>query len=111
MDPVHVRLSYFIITLNIILSSTQSLQYGLISSGCTEEIFYEICPLVEFSTAQNSGFSPTFRDKLSVPSSGVKKFFLDSFTLEDGTTTLSQNVCKELIFYAAQNLPPEVQIS
>ena len=62
-------------------------------------------------TVKNSGLSLTFREKLSVPSSGVKKFFLDSFTLEDGTTTLSQNFRKKLIFYAAQNLPPKVQIS
>ena len=48
MDPVHVRLSCFIITFIIILSSTPSLQRGLISSGFTEEMFYEICPLVEF---------------------------------------------------------------
>jgi hypothetical protein len=45
---------------------------------------------------------PTFRDNLSVKSSGVKNnFFLDFLTLEDGTDMLPRNVGTELPLNAA----------
>jgi hypothetical protein len=47
---------------------------------------------------------PTFRENVSVPSSRLKSpnpFILGLLTREDGTDTLSRNVCKQLRHDAA----------
>jgi hypothetical protein len=55
-----------------------------------------------FNAAERGNFLPSFRDNVSVPSSMVKQFFLDSCILEDGTNRLSRHVrknrCKHRIF-------------
>ena len=68
----------------------------------------EICSLLGYYAASNVNPLPTFRDNISVPSSRVKKSkkkgrkdFLKSFTVEDGTDTLSRNVVKGLQFDTA----------
>ena len=55
----------------------------------------EVCAIWRFYAAHNGSFKPTFRDKLSVPTSRVKQFF-DYMTVEDGTDRLSRNVGKKL---------------
>jgi hypothetical protein len=58
----------------------------------------ENCALLVYYAASIGVFLPTLKDKLSVPSSRVKKLFLNS---EDGTDKLSQNVGKETPLLAA----------
>jgi hypothetical protein len=61
----------------------------------------EICALLGCYAASSGNPIPTFRDKVSVPSSGVNKsklLFLDFLSLEDGTDTLSRNVGKGFVF-------------
>jgi len=55
----------------------------------------EICCLVEYYAKYVHNSVPTFRDKLSAPSSGVKDL------LDCGTDGLFRNVGKELPLYAA----------
>jgi len=50
-----------------------------------------------FYAAHNGGFLGTFRNNLSVPSSGVKQYLI----FENGTNRLLQNVEKKLSFYTA----------
>jgi hypothetical protein len=50
---------------------------------------------------------PTFWDNVLIPSSRVKKFFLNFLILEDGTDTLSRNVCKGLPLDVLRNIPEE----
>jgi len=57
-----------------------------------------ICALLGCYAAYGGNSLLTFRHKLSVPYSRVKK----SKTLADGTDTLSRNVGKKLSLYAAQ---------
>jgi hypothetical protein len=64
-------------------------------------IGYEICCLLEYYSSLSGSSVPTFRDNLSVPSSRVKKFFLNLLTLEDGTGRLSRNVSAKLLLNAA----------
>jgi hypothetical protein len=56
-----------------------------------------------YKAASSGNPLPTFRDNISVQSSGVKKslLFLDILNLEDGTDTLSRNVSKGLTLDAA----------
>jgi hypothetical protein len=64
----------------------------------------EICVLLVYYTVSNGKYLLTFRDKVSVPSSRVKKSSetsLKLLTLEYGTDTLSRNVGKGLPFGAA----------
>jgi hypothetical protein len=62
----------------------------------------EISALLGYYAALSGSSVPTFRDKLSVLSSCVKKFLiLDFLTFEDGTDRLSQNVGTELPVNAA----------
>ena len=59
----------------------------------------ENCPILSFYAARIANSLPTVRDKLSVPSSGVKNLVHLSFpqgcSLEDGTGMLSRNVYKK----------------
>jgi hypothetical protein len=64
------------------LSSTQS-------SHCTDYTTQEICTILGHYTVYSGNSLLIFRDKLLVPSSGLK-------TPEDGTNRLLQNVGKEL---------------
>jgi len=57
---------------------------------------YENCALLGYYAASNGNFLPTFRDNLSVPSSGVK-----NPKDEDGTDRLSRNIGKKLPSLAA----------
>jgi hypothetical protein len=77
----------------------------------------EICAPLGYYAEYIGNSLPTFRDILSVPSSGVKKskkfllgshrsFFLDFLSLEDETDRLFRNVGKELPPYA-RNSPEE----
>jgi hypothetical protein len=52
-----------------------------------------ICALLGYYAESSGNPLPASGDKLSVPSSRVKKF-LDFLTLEDGTDILSRNVDK-----------------
>jgi len=58
----------------------------------------ETCSLLGYYAASSGNFLPTFRDNLSVASSGVKN---SPLTPEDGTDRLSQNVGKKLPLLAA----------
>jgi len=92
-------------------------------SGFRREVD-ENCALLGYYAASSGNCLPTFRDNLSVPSSGYeilnpddgtdrffrnvcKKLFsflnptIGFFTLEDGTDTLSRNVGKKLSLLAA----------
>jgi hypothetical protein len=64
-----------------------------------EKTGLENCALLGCYVASNGVSLPTFREKLSVPSSRVKKSFL---TLEDGNDNLSRNVGKEASKLAEQ---------
>jgi len=63
----------------------------------------ENCVLLGCYAASSGNSLPTFRDNLSVPSSGVKNpiRILRLLILEDGTNRMSQNVGKELSLLAA----------
>jgi hypothetical protein len=52
----------------------------------------KICGLLEYYAASSGNRLPTFRDNLLVPSSSVKKKFLDFLAIENGTDRFSQNV-------------------
>ena len=56
------------------------------------------CALLGCYAACSGNSLPTFRDNLSVPSSGVKKGI---WTIEDGTDRLSPNFAKKLPLLAA----------
>jgi hypothetical protein len=60
----------------------------------------EIFALLAYYAASSDNSLPTFRDNVSVPSSRVKTKS-NFFTLEDGTDTLSRNVGKGVLLYAA----------
>jgi len=51
----------------------------------------ENCAVLGYSAASSGNFLPTFRDNLSVPSSGVKNQFIGVLTLEDGAGRFSRN--------------------
>jgi hypothetical protein len=73
----------------------------------------EICALMGYNATSSGNPLPTSRDNVSVPPSRAKKptlLFLDFFTLEDGTDTLSRNVGKGLPLDAAL-YPRRAQIS
>jgi hypothetical protein len=73
----------------------------------------QICALLGYNAASSGNPLPTFRDNVSVPSSGVNKtklLFLDFLRLEDGTDPLSRNVGKGLPLNAAL-YPRRAQIS
>jgi hypothetical protein len=53
----------------------------------------EICTLLGYHTASGGNCSPTFWDKILVPSSRVP---VKGLTLEDGINTSSQNISKQL---------------
>ena len=56
-------------------------------------------------TARSGNFLPVFRDKISVPSSGLKNIHRNLFlSPEEGTDMLSRNVGKKLPLLAAQQL-------
>jgi len=56
------------------------------------------CALLGYDAASSGNFLQTFRDSLSVPSSGVKN---KNLTPEDGTDRFSRNVYKKLQLLAA----------
>jgi hypothetical protein len=58
----------------------------------------EICGLLGYYAASCGNCLPTFRDKVSVPSSWVKSPNREGklLTREDGTDTLSRNIGKQL---------------
>ena len=58
----------------------------------------ENCDLLGYNAASSGNFLLTFRDNLSVPSSGFKNGFLNP---EDGTERSSRNVSKKLSLFAA----------
>jgi hypothetical protein len=61
-------------------------------------LLFENCAVLGYYAASSSNFLPTFRDKLSVPSSRVEnpKRIQGFLALEDGTDRLSQNFGKKL---------------
>ena len=62
----------------------------------------ENCALPGHYAANGCNSLPTFRDKISVPSSRVKNLFdFGLVTLEDGADSSSRNVGKELPILAA----------
>jgi len=63
-------------------------------SGFPREV-YENCSLLGYYVASSGYFLPTFRDKLSIPFSGVKKP-KEFLTSEDGIDGLSRNVVMKL---------------
>jgi len=83
----------------------------------TLPVHQQIIPSLEkyaplgYYTASSSNFLPAFRDKLSVPSSGVKKDWQhiglilrgreEPLTPEEGTDRLSRNVDTKLTLLAA----------
>ena len=56
------------------------------------------CALLDHNADSSGNFLPTFRENLSVPSSGFKnpKYFVSFLNPEDGTDRLSRNVCNKL---------------
>jgi hypothetical protein len=68
-------------------------------SGFLREV-YENCALLGYYAASSGNLLPTFRDKLSIPFSGVKKP-KEFLTSEDGTDGLSRKVSKKLPLLAA----------
>ena len=82
-------------------------------SGFRRDVDY-ICALLGCYAAYSVKSLPTFRDNPSSASSWSinpkKKLFLDFFTSEYGTDTLSRNVCQDLQLHAAKQ-PRTAQIS
>ena len=70
-----------------------------VTSGFRREL-HEICALLRYYAACIGKPSQKFRDKLTVPSTTVKKI-LNFLILEDGTVSMSRNVGKD--FYSKTN--------
>jgi hypothetical protein len=77
------------------LNILQSFKINLLSE---DKIPLENCALLDCYAASSVNFLTTFRENLSVPSSGFKK---GVFNPEDGTDKLSRNFGKELPLLAA----------
>jgi hypothetical protein len=60
----------------------------------------ENCALLSYYAVSGGNFLPTYRDNLSILSSGVKKHS-DTTTAEDGTDRFSRNVSNKLPLLAA----------
>jgi len=71
----------------------------------------ENCALLGYYATSSANFLPTFRDKLSVPSSGLKNSWTPRFlNPQDGTDRLSRNFGRKLPLLAAWQ-PRRVQFS
>jgi hypothetical protein len=81
--------------------STSEEEQETVISGSRREVD-EKCVLLGYYAASSGNSLPTFRDKVSVPSSRAKNpRCLGFLTFEAGTDTLSRNVGKELPLLAA----------
>ena len=70
-------------------------------SGFRREVA-ENCVLMGYYAASSGNFLPTFRDNISVPSSGGQVLWVKEFlNPEEGTNTLSRNVGNKLPVLAA----------